>query len=97
MPDEILESDDILSFLEPILRTDFKVSETYAYEDRRALNIPLTIITGTEEDMKSEDILLWQKESNLPVDFKQMPGGHFFILDHKEQLLEIISKKLIIN
>jgi surfactin synthase thioesterase subunit len=94
MPDEILESEDMLRFLEPILRNDFKVSETYIYEDHAPLDIPITVITGTEEDMEKEDILLWQKESIEDVDFKQMPGGHFFILNHLHEILEIISDKL---
>jgi surfactin synthase thioesterase subunit len=95
MPEEILASEEMLNFLEPILRNDFSISETYAYENHAPLDIPLTVITGTEEDMEKEDILLWQKESSHPVDFKQLPGGHFFIMDHRDQLLEIISKKLI--
>jgi surfactin synthase thioesterase subunit len=94
MPEEILESEEMLDFLEPILRNDFGVSERYRYQERGALDIPLTIITGSEEDMEREEILLWQKESNHPVDFRQMPGGHFFILEHTGQLMEVISKKL---
>ena len=58
------------------------------------MNIPMTVITGSEEDMEKEDVLLWQKESELPVDFRQMPGGHFFILEHTDKLLRIISEKL---
>jgi surfactin synthase thioesterase subunit len=94
MPEEILENEEMLNFLEPILRNDFRVSERYMYQEHAALDIPLTIITGSEEDMEKEDILLWQKESRHPVDFRQMPGGHFFILEHTEQLMEVISKKL---
>jgi surfactin synthase thioesterase subunit len=94
MPEEILKSEEMLNFLEPILRNDFSLSETYAYEAHAPLDIPLTVITGTEEDMEREDILLWQKESSQPVDFKELPGGHFFIMEHTEQLLEIISKRL---
>jgi external thioesterase TEII len=95
MPDEILQNEELLNYLEPILRNDFKVSETYIHKDRAPLNIPMTVITGTEEDMKNEDILLWQNETNLPVDFKQMQGGHFFIFKHIDNILETISEKLI--
>jgi len=59
------------------------------------LNIPLTVITGTDEDMELEEILLWQKESVLPADFRQMPGGHFFILEHVNEIMEIITDKSI--
>ena len=95
MPDEILQSEQLLNYLEPILRSDFKVSETFSYEDHPPLNIPITVITGTEEDMEKDDILLWQKESSIPVDFMQMPGGHFFIFDHRDKVVDVISNKLL--
>jgi external thioesterase TEII len=71
------------------------VSETFSYEDHPPLNIPITVITGTEEDMEKDDILLWQKESSIPVDFMQMPGGHFFIFDHRDKVVDVISNKLL--
>ena len=95
MPDEILASEDLLNYVEPILRNDFKVSETYVYQECPPLDIPVTVITGTEEDMEMEDILLWQKESKQAVDFRQMPGGHFFILQHVDAIMDIISEKSV--
>lgn len=94
MPEEILNSEELLEYLEPILRNDFKTIETYEYENNAPLNIPFTVITGVGEEMETGDILLWQKESKLEVDFKQMPGRHFFILNQPDQLLNVIVKKL---
>jgi surfactin synthase thioesterase subunit len=96
-PREILEDDDLLEYFEPILRADFKVSETYVYEKTDPLEIPFTVITGTDEDMNVVDIKLWQNESTLHVDFISMKGNHFFILDHSNEIVEIISKKLLYN
>jgi len=97
MPDEILNSEELLYFFEPILRSDFKVSENYIYEESAPLNIPFTVITGTEEEMDIEDIRLWQKETTHVVDFKRMPGKHFFILKHSFKIMEIISRKLYVH
>ena len=94
MPDEILESEEMLQYFEPILRSDFKVSENYTYEYHSPLDIPFTVITGTEEDMEIEDIRLWQKESKFTVDFKQFQGNHFFIYTHVDNIVDIIGKKL---
>ena len=97
MPEEILTSDELLEYFEPILRADFQVSETYIYEDRPPLDIPITVITGTEEDMELPDIQLWQNETTHAVDFKRMPGKHFFIFQHAFKIIEIISKKLYLH
>ena len=97
MPDEILYNEELLDYFEPILRSDFVASETYLHQDAAPVDISFTVITGTEEDMEMEDILLWQKESIHEVDFKQMPGKHFFIFQHIYQIFEIISQKLQSN
>lgn len=97
MPEEILNNEELLFYFEPILRSDFKVSEEYIYQEQAPLNIPFTVITGTGEDMELEDIQLWQKETTYAVDFKRMPGKHFFIFQHTFKIIEIISKKLYLH
>ncbi len=96
-PEEILQNEELLNYFEPILRADFQVSETYTYEPGPVFNIPITVITGTAEDMEQEEILLWQKESSLPVDFRTMPGKHFFIFKFPLEIMEIICSKLSIH
>jgi len=94
MPEEILNNEELLYYFEPILRSDFKISEEYLHVAEAPLNIPMTVITGTEEDMELGDIQLWQQETNHVVDFKRMPGKHFFIFQHSYRVIEIIAKKL---
>ncbi|MBC9932835.1 thioesterase II family protein [Chitinophaga qingshengii] len=96
-PDEILQNDELLDFIEPILRADFKVSENYAHINQEPLDIPVTVITGTKEDIKPEDIRLWQRETNRPVDFRRMPGHHFFIFKYPYEIVGIIAKKLLVH
>ena len=92
-PAEILEDKELLNYLVPILRADFKACETYQYEISEPLNIPMTVMTGDCEDMDLEDINRWQNESNHQVDYKTMKGNHFFILQNTVEIMEIISKK----
>ncbi|GGB24200.1 hypothetical protein GCM10011511_55170 [Puia dinghuensis] len=96
-PDELLNDVELLAHFEPILRSDFKASETYLYEEGEPLDIPFTVLTGTEENMELADIELWQKETRLSVDFRRLPGRHFFIFDHAETILKIIVEKLSNN
>lgn len=93
MPDEILQNEELLYFFEPILRSDFKASENYFHTPQAPFNIPVTVITGTDEDMEKEEIETWQKETTQVVDFKVMEGNHFFIYNYIEEILGIISNK----
>lgn len=95
MPDEILQDNAMLEFLEPILRNDFKVSETYIHKAAEPLNVPFTVMTGIDEDLEAEEVLLWQNESVPVVDFIQLEGDHFFIMQHKTFIINAIAEKLI--
>lgn len=94
IPEAILQNDELLEYFEPILRSDFQACETYRHVEAPPLNIPITVITGDQEDMTLEDIGLWQNESTQKVDFIRMPGKHFFIFDYPTEVVEIITKKL---
>ena len=97
MPDEVLQNEDWLNYFEPILRADFKASENYIYKHSTPLQMPMTVITGSEEDMEITDIHDWQKETEYVVDFRQMPGDHFFIFKYPQAIVEIIFRKLFVN
>jgi surfactin synthase thioesterase subunit len=94
MPDEILKNEELLDFFEPILRADFTVSESYRHIVTPPLNVPITVITGNEENMAIDDINTWDTESTEPVDFGVLSGGHFFIYEHVERIINIINRKL---
>ncbi|SEW42774.1 Surfactin synthase thioesterase subunit [Chitinophaga sp. YR573] len=93
-PQEVLENEELLAFFEPVLRADFKASETYQHKASMKLNIPMTVITGDKEDMTEEDILLWANESS-ETEFIKMTGSHFFIFSHIPEIMGIIKNKLI--
>ena len=97
MPDEMLRNEEWLYYFEPILRADFKASENYVYGNYDPLKIPITVITGTEEELDLEDIRIWQKETTNTIDFRQMPGNHFFIFKYPQAIVEIIFRKLFVN
>jgi len=90
-----LENEEFVNYFEPILRADFRIVENYVYEESDPFEIPLTVITGTQEDMDMQEIHLWQKETKCAVDFLQMPGKHFFIFKYSREIMKIISKELI--
>lgn len=94
LPEEILKNEEISNYFEPILRADFCLSETDFYQWETALSLPITVINGTEEEATDEEILLWQRETNLKVDFIKLPGKHFFIFQQPERVIDIIRGKL---
>jgi surfactin synthase thioesterase subunit len=97
IPEEILNNDELWDHFEPIMRADFRASESYAYELAEPLDIPMTVITGTEEDMEPDEIYEWRKETTQRVEFHQMQGKHFFIFKNADPIIEIFENKLQFN
>ncbi|WP_432328231.1 thioesterase II family protein [Mucilaginibacter sp. P25] len=92
---EVLENQELLELLEPILRADFQASETFEYHPTAPIDIPITIITGTEEELEPEEIYAWKQETSYPITFKKISGGHFFITNHPKKMIEIFSKIIL--
>lgn len=95
MPDEVLQHKELLEYFEPILRADFRASETYEHEAHKPLKIPITVMVGDKEEMEEADILEWQSETVLPIRLYKFPGNHFFIFKHEKEIGKIIESTLI--
>lgn len=95
--DQILNEDAYFDFFEPIIRADFQVVETWEYVPKAPLNIPATVLGGTEEDITLEEYLGWQDVFLDPIDLKLFPGGHFFLFEHAQEFSEYIEHSLMLQ
>jgi surfactin synthase thioesterase subunit len=92
--DDILNDADLMNFFEPVLRADFECIENYVHSSATPLDIPITVIIGSEEPTTPSDAQLWQKETTQPLAFHQFPGKHFFIFNHQESIIRLIVRDL---
>jgi surfactin synthase thioesterase subunit len=96
LPDEILKNDELLEYFEPILRADFRASETYTHVHATPLPTPFTVMVGDKEDMEDEDILEWQSETSVPLKLYKFPGNHFFIYQNEKEIGKVIEASLVL-
>ena len=97
IPDRILDNDNLMQFLEPIVRADFQVIDSYRYLPPQQFDIPISLIIGTEENIDLRQVDLWQKETALPLMINYFKGDHFFIFDHAKEIMELIDSRLMKN
>lgn len=83
IPDEMQNYPELIEYYLPILRHDFKLVESYQYEKKPKLNIPIDVFYGSEEATE-EEMIGWQDETTEKITITQLPGNHFFIFDHVE-------------
>ena len=93
-PEEVLANDELMSLTLPILRADFLLCGRYAYRQRPALSCPLYVL-GAEADRASEaQLLAWRQESCGHFSLQMFPGGHFFIHEQEDAILETLTLRL---
>jgi surfactin synthase thioesterase subunit len=93
--EEVLNNEALLDMFEPILKADFKAIETYLYQPDTPFHIPMTVISGTEEEISPEEANAWKKETTADVNVMQLSGKHFFIYEHAQQIMQLINKALL--
>jgi medium-chain acyl-[acyl-carrier-protein] hydrolase len=95
-PKEFFEYPELMDYLLPILKSDFKISETAVREKNiHPLNYDITVCTGKqEEELEAEDIHGWMLHTKQLCTVHYFNGGHFFINDEAEKIVDLISKTL---
>ena len=93
-PQEILNDESIMEFFEPVLRADFKAISTYTYKKSTPFDIPITVMIGKTENTTYEEAIKWQDETSKDISLRQLPGGHFFIYQHSQEIGKIFSSTL---
>lgn len=95
-PEEVLANDELMDLVEPLLRADFELIETYAYEpDGTSLALPVTAFTGLDDhDVPLAKVEPWAAETAGPFRCHVLPGGHFFLNDHRAELLALVGREL---
>jgi medium-chain acyl-[acyl-carrier-protein] hydrolase len=89
IPELVFQDPELLEIFLPILRADFELLDTYAYQPEEPLDCPLTAFGGDHDPKVSADkILAWQTQTAGEFTSHILPGGHFFINESQAQLLE---------
>ncbi|PHM65912.1 pyochelin biosynthetic protein PchC [Xenorhabdus stockiae] len=92
--DEALSNRELMDFLLPLLRADFKMAETYLIK-RRLLKSPITVLSGdADPDIKPIELHAWSELSSEGVTVQYVQGGHFFIDENKEKVIEVVLASL---
>ncbi|HEX3048418.1 MAG TPA: thioesterase domain-containing protein [Bacillota bacterium] len=96
-PKEVFENPELLAVYMAILRADYKILETYQFiPGNQVLNSPLTVFRGKEdESVTGDDLLKWRQYTKNECEIHEYEGGHFFIFDRMEDVIEIINDTLV--
>ena len=94
-PDEVLDHPDLMALLEPVLRADFAIADTYAYRPEEPLPFPISAFSGTADALAPPPtVAAWAALSQGQFRQRTLPGGHFFIQEQRAAILAAIHDDL---
>ena len=91
----VLENDDLMRILLPVLRADFTVHETWSFAEEPPLDCPILAVAGADDSLfPPAEMAFWRRHTRAAFESAILPGGHFFLQTHRPQLLELITRNL---
>jgi medium-chain acyl-[acyl-carrier-protein] hydrolase len=94
-PEEVLQHQELMQLLIPLLRADFGVNEEYAFTPEEPLTVGISAFGGLGDvDVTREDVMAWQQHTTGRFRARMLPGDHFFINSQRDVVLEAVTRDL---
>lgn len=88
--DAAMDDPEVRELVIPTLRADVAMHEHF-FDASVRLRCPITAIRGDEDTLVSnEDLSSWNDVASDPVNLVNFPGGHMYLIDKPEPLVELL-------
>lgn len=95
-PDQVLQNDELMKLMLPILRADFELCDTYDYTQAEPLPTPITAYGGLQDVEVSRDQLAgWREQTSGQFTMRMFPGDHFYLHSARALLLQTLAQDLM--
>ena len=96
-PPEILANDQLMEFFEPIIRADFTANACFEPPARPPLEIPITALSGSADEVSLSAVEAWAEETRGPFSVHAFPGDHFFIFAHAALISALFAREMAVH
>jgi surfactin synthase thioesterase subunit len=91
----LLQDEDLLRLILPALRADYRAVETYRRTPGPRLRSPFVVMTGDADPRVTPDeARTWFQETDGPSELHEYPGGHFYLTEQQQAVLDRIQATL---
>ncbi|ARV59087.1 putative thioesterase [Nostocales cyanobacterium HT-58-2] len=95
IPDTVLKDKELMQLFLPVLRADMTLVETYVFSEVEPLDCPILALGGLEDHEASHDNLMtWREHTRSSFLVQMFSGGHFYLNENRQPLLQFISQTL---
>lgn len=90
-----LSDPDVLQLMLPVIRADYRALRTHAAAQGK-VRCPVTALTGDADPTTPvDDVARWKEHTEEEFELEVYPGGHFFVTEHQDTVLELIARRVL--
>jgi pyochelin biosynthesis protein PchC len=90
---EVFRQPQLLPLLLPMIRSDFKLGETWAPRPDARVECPITVFIGDEDpEVTIEEAASWEHATDQ-FEMRVFHGHHFYLLDRQAELLDGVRRR----
>ncbi len=95
-PKQVLEHPELMELMEPLLRADFEINDTYEPSRKEPLECPVTAFGGLEDgEVEREHLEEWRAVTRGRFRVRMFPGGHFFLNEQRHSVTSVLAQELM--
>ena len=97
IPQEVMGDPELLELMMPVIRADIEVFETYHYQEKPPLPIPIAAFRGADDPVVSEEaVARWKDHTTAEFTVDAFPGKHFFLFTSADQFFSRLKKRMLL-
>lgn len=94
VPEEALDSPDLVNLILPPLQADYQLSETYRWSAHGRLSVPITAMGGRDDILATEDDLQHWSACSNSFDLHLFDGDHFYTQSCQDNVLQTLDRTI---
>lgn len=94
-PASVLENQDFMALMEPVLRADLELIERWHRSTWQPLPCPITALAATDDGVTPLDaVQAWRPYTNAGFELHRFSGGHFYLSDPALSVPALVGRTL---
>jgi surfactin synthase thioesterase subunit len=92
----LFEDAELWQLMAPVIRADYQLIETYRPAAGRLLGCPVTAFAAEDDpDLTLDQAGDWASCTTGPFALRTFPGGHFYLVAHRDLVLAELASRLL--
>lgn len=92
----LAQEPELAALLLPIVRTDYRLIETYRPGEPRILDCPITVLAGEDDsELSRPQAEAWSRYTRSACRVHSFPGDHFFIASQRSRVVATLRNAIL--